>query len=73
MLDAPSGYMETTHTSESQLSRAMRREYENLQIERRLERLAHDLNGKGGELKHELLETMRSIERDLMKFVETPG
>lgn len=96
MLDAPSGYMETTHTSESQLSRAMRREYENLQqlrdrialkahlgnqdamqawdeIERRLERLAHDLNGKGGDLKHELLETMRSIERDLMKFVETPG
>ncbi|MCA9633752.1 MAG: hypothetical protein KC766_39140 [Myxococcales bacterium] len=42
-------------------------------VERRLERLAGDLNGKGSDLKHELLETMRSIERDLMKFVETAG
>lgn len=42
-------------------------------VERRLERLAGDLNGKGTELKRELLETMRSIERDLMKFVETAG
>ncbi|MCB9586232.1 MAG: hypothetical protein H6718_12590 [Polyangiaceae bacterium] len=42
-------------------------------VERRLETLAGALNSKGGDFKHELLETMRSIERDLMKFVETPG